>query len=133
MSSLIDSDIVVDYLFADHGTSDLLLDLRRSGIAISAITYMEVAEGIPVGSDPRGAARGWRTFLRGTRILVVGRAVAERAALLRADLRRRRRPIDGRALDLLIAATALEHKLVLATRNRRDYEDIPALQLYDWA
>jgi predicted nucleic acid-binding protein len=35
----------------------------------------------------------------------------------------------SRALDLLNAATALEHELTLFTRNRADYEDIPDLAI----
>jgi hypothetical protein len=55
--------------------------------------------------------------------------VAERAAAIRADLRRQRRPLTHRALDLLIAATAIEHGAPLASRNTPDYADIPGLLL----
>ncbi len=40
--------------------------------------------------------------------------------------------IDGNLipdLDLLIAATAFEHRLVLLTRNRRHFERTPDLQV----
>lgn len=40
--------------------------------------------------------------------------------------------IDGNLipdLDLLIASTALEHALVLLTRNRRHFQRIPQLRL----
>ena len=33
-------------------------------------------------------------------------------------------------MDILIAATAIEHGLTLVTGNTRDYEDIPNLRLY---
>jgi predicted nucleic acid-binding protein len=33
-------------------------------------------------------------------------------------------------LDLLIAATALEHNLTLLTRNVRDFQHVPGLKLY---
>ncbi len=35
-------------------------------------------------------------------------------------------------LDLLIAATAITHDLILVTRNSKDFERIPDLQLDDW-
>jgi predicted nucleic acid-binding protein len=38
--------------------------------------------------------------------------------------------VQHRAFDLVLAATALEHGLTLATRNTKDYADIPALALY---
>jgi predicted nucleic acid-binding protein len=51
-------------------------------------------------------------------------------AQLRLTLRQQGRPITHRALDLLIAATALQHHLTLVTRNTQDYDDIPALLRY---
>jgi predicted nucleic acid-binding protein len=33
-------------------------------------------------------------------------------------------------MDILIAATALEHNLTLLTRNRKDFQVIPNLKLY---
>ncbi|MCG8587611.1 MAG: type II toxin-antitoxin system VapC family toxin, partial [Pirellulales bacterium] len=36
------------------------------------------------------------------------------------------------ALDLLIAATALEHNHTLATHNVRDFKDVPGLDVVDW-
>jgi tRNA(fMet)-specific endonuclease VapC len=35
--------------------------------------------------------------------------------------------------DLKIAATGLAHNLTVVTRNRRDYERIPALTIEDWS
>jgi predicted nucleic acid-binding protein len=50
-----------------------------------------------------------------------------------ADLRRDMRPPHGPGLigdiDTLIAATALEHRLILVTRNVRDFAGIRGLRL----
>jgi predicted nucleic acid-binding protein len=54
--------------------------------------------------------------------LSVDAAVAERAGRIR-----RRRP--SRLPDALIAATALEHRLTLVTRNVRDFYGIKGLRL----
>ncbi len=56
--------------------------------------------------------------------------VAERCPLLRETLRSQGRRVNSRALDLMNAATALEHGLTLVTRNVDDYKDIPGLSLY---
>jgi len=48
------------------------------------------------------------------------RAAAERGGRKRADL------------DLLVAATALRHDLVVVTRNLRDFQDLPGLTVEDW-
>jgi len=56
--------------------------------------------------------------------------ICEVTARLRRDLRARKLPVAQRALDLFIAATALEHQLTLVTHNRGDYADVPGLTLY---
>lgn len=130
MSYLIDSDVVVDSLFDQHDALTLLAGLRQAGLAISVISYMEVGEGIASSRSPLQARRGMQAFMRGTRLLVVGRSIADRAAAIRLDLRNQKRPVNDRALDIIVAATAIEHRLTLVTRNLRDYQDIDGLQLY---
>ena len=56
------------------------------------------------------------------REIPVDRAVAERAGRIR-------REAAIRLPDALIAATAIENKLGLATRNRRDFEQVRGLRL----
>ena len=49
---------------------------------------------------------------------------------MRVQLRSQGRSVRNRALDLLIAATAIQHNLTLVSRNADDYRDIPGLTLY---
>lgn len=52
----------------------------------------------------------------------------QRFARLRGDLRRKGQLIGDP--DILIAATALHHDLMLVTRNLRDFQRVPGLTLY---
>lgn len=124
---LLDNDWMIDYLAGRPDAQRVIDGLRPSGIAISVITYLEVAEGIQGSRDRRQAEDAFRAFLRSIEVLVVTTEIAQRTAALRFDLRRRRRPITGRAIDLLIAATALELSLGLVSRNSRDDDDAPGL------
>ncbi|MGI8643496.1 MAG: type II toxin-antitoxin system VapC family toxin [Thermomicrobiales bacterium] len=130
MSYLIDTDVVINYLYGQPDAVGLLANLRRHGLGVSVLTYMEVVEGLGDGHRTRVVRRGFKQFMRRTRVYVVSRHIAERTAMIRRDLRRRNMPIDHRALDLIIAATAIEHGIPLVTRNTRDYADIPGLDLY---
>ena len=49
-------------------------------------------------------------------------------AQIRGELRRTGRIISD--LDILIAATAINHNLTVVTRNIKDYQRIPHLKLY---
>jgi tRNA(fMet)-specific endonuclease VapC len=55
---------------------------------------------------------------------------AVHAAKLRADLRRRGRPIGD--LDSLIAAQALARDLILVTNNLREFDRIAGLRTENW-
>ena len=130
MSYLIDSDIVAEWLLGRAPVGAELATLRRSGIAIGTVTYAEVLEGILGGRNPRRGRQALRSLLRGVRIIVLSRPIAERAATIRLELRRQKRQVNERALDILVAATAIEHRLTLMTRNTRDYADIPGITLH---
>jgi predicted nucleic acid-binding protein len=107
-----------------------LTALQRSGLAISIVSCVEVLEGVLGSQDPRRGRQALRTLLRHVRVLVLSRPVAERAAAIRLDLRRQKRQVNERSLDILVAATAIQHRLTLVTRNTRDYADIPGIVLY---
>lgn len=54
--------------------------------------------------------------------------IMQRFARIRGELRRTGNIIGD--FDILIAATALHHNLTLVTRNLRDYNRIPNLDIY---
>jgi tRNA(fMet)-specific endonuclease VapC len=63
-------------------------------------------------------------------VLAVDLEVATTYGELRAATERDGRPRAD--LDLLIAATALRHELVLVTHNVSDFADLPGLAVEDW-
>ena len=130
MTYLLDSDWLADFLTGRPSAVGLVQQLLPDGVAISVVCYMEIMEGIRGSRDPVAAEQGFRRFLQGVEVLDLNQAIADQAATIRLDLRRRKRPIDHRAMDLLVAATALEHGLILVSRNSRDYGDIAGLRLY---
>jgi len=76
------------------------------------------------------AERKLSAFLDSVPLLPISPAVARRCASLRETLRRQGKRVNNRALDLLIAATAIEHDLTLVIRNLQDYGDIPGLETF---
>ena len=94
------------------------------------VTFMDVTQGILDSVDPATAQAEFDAFLADVPILPFSSAVASRCAALRRDLKRLGKRVRPRALDLITAATALEHNLTVVTRNKADYRDIPGLNLY---
>lgn len=107
---LVDTDIFIDHL---RGAAPLKPGRHR--LHYSVITRAELFAGTS-GTDL--AARLLAPF----RELPVNREVAERAGRIR-------REFGLRLPDALIAATALEHRLSLATRNEGDFAQVRGLRL----
>jgi tRNA(fMet)-specific endonuclease VapC len=126
---LLDTDWIVDVLNGQKTAIHTVLELVPAGLAVSIISYGELCEGAAFAHEPQPALAGLRSFLKGKAILPLTQPVMERFAQIRGTLPRSIRQQIG-DLDILIAATALEHDLSLLTRNRKDFQHIPHLKLY---
>jgi len=97
----------------------------------STVSVMELRYGC--ARHPRG--EGWwerirEEILGRVDLVPVDEEIARRAGELMAGVRRRGRPRATE--DILIAATALVHRLTLVTHHTRDFADLPGLVVEDW-
>ena len=110
------ADVLVDTdLFIDHLRGAVPLVAGRHRLHYSVITRAELF----AGSSATGVVT---QLLAPFRELTIDRAVAERAGRIRRDSAI---PMP----DALIAATALEHHLGVATRNVRHFRAVRGLRL----
>ena len=107
---LVDSDVLIDHM---NGRSRF--DLTQHEPAYSIITRCELF----AGRTPPPAVI--RQLLEPFEELGLDRAIAERTGRLRQQ--------GLRIADAIIAATTIEHKLTLVTRNRRHFEGVRGLKL----
>jgi predicted nucleic acid-binding protein len=129
MPYLVDSNVVIDHLGEVPEASQFLDQFAQDGIVISIVTYMEAFQGVVQSQHPEEASEKFHAFIDTVLILPFSFAVAERCARLRETLRNQNKRVKSRALDLIIAATALEYGLTLVTKNTEDFKDIPDLIL----
>ena len=128
MKYLIDTDRVIDYLQGKEPAIELLESFAQDGAAISLITYGEIYEGVYYGKSRERHEQGFRRFLQIVDVVSLNASILEEFARIRGLLRSQGQIIGD--LDLLIAATALHHDLIVVTRNVRHFVRIPELQLY---
>lgn len=129
MPYLVDSDILIYYTNGVLETHDLIEHLAPVGLAVSAVSYMETQQGIRRSPIPHDAQTRLDDLLEAVPIVAFSRSEALRCAQLRETLRNQGSRVRQWALDLMIAATALEHGFTLLTNNPADYRDVPGLQV----
>ena len=127
MPYLLDSDIVIYYSNEDAGIEQLVDRLMADGIAISTVTLMEVLTGVSASPRPFDARTRIEELAGTIPVLPFDHPEARRSALIRRMLQQPGVRVRSRLLDIMIAATALEHGLALATNNDADYRGIPGL------
>lgn len=129
MSFPIDTDICSAYL---RRPSKLASRIQQyyGRLHLSAITVGELRAWALRKSAPPTRIKDLDALLRVVVVLGVTLPVADRFGALRAAQLDSGLPMPQ--LDLLIAATALEHQLIVVTHNTRHFAAIPGLQLVDW-
>lgn len=136
MSYLIDTNVLSELRrkSPDPGVVAWFSQRPPATLYLSVLTLGEIRKGIE-GVDDEGRRQSlidWLetdlpTFFTG-RILGVDGAVADRWGRLAAAAGR---PLS--AIDSLLAATALEHDLVLVTRNTKDFSGLPVQIFNPWS
>ncbi len=105
--------------------------LGDQSLCSSIICEAEVIQGLEIKNSPK-LRQAYEAILKNRLpIFPVDLGVARIYARLQAAFVKngRVKPV----FDLLIAATALAHKLILVTCNFRDFEDIEGLIVEDWS
>ena len=119
--TLVDSDVVIAHLRGMSAARGwLLAERRRARLSISAVSVAEVLGGMR--SPERHEVRA---LLSSFTCLPVAPSTGERAGELRRAYRSSHQRIS--IADYLIAATAQEHELSLATLNLRHFPMFPGL------
>ncbi len=131
MRYLLHTCVISDFIKGEPGTQARIKQTPPSDIAISAITMMELRYGLQL--NPQRAQKTEpviTSFLSSVAILPFDILDSEQAAQIRAVLKTQGQQIG--AYDVLIAATALRHSLLMVTANQREFDRVPGLQTENW-
>lgn len=121
----------------DENVRTFILHCPLNQLYISTVTMAEIRFGIEVLQDP-----GHRSLLTRWLATTIRPMFAGRALPITEDIMLRWRLLveDGRKAgktfsqpDVIIAATAIEHELILVTRNVKDFAGLPLTIADPWS
>ena len=118
---LIDSDVVIWNWRGQEAAATLL---AAEPFAISAVTYMELVQGMRNARELRSLRAD--LALWHVTILSVTEAISERAVQL---VEEHFLAYHLQLADALIAATAIEHKMAIVTSNAKHFQPVKALRI----
>lgn len=132
MKYLLDTNICIYIIKNNPPAVQQRFSKERSGdVAISSITVAELYYGAEKSSQVDKNIISIQKFLQPLIALHFSEEDAVAYGRVRADLERQGAPIG--AMDLLIAAQALSHELILVTNNVREFQRIASLRIENWA
>ena len=120
---LVDTDVLVWYMRGQAEAANFLSEL--GGFSISAVTYMELVQCMRNKGELlalRQAVKAWKTP-----VLAITEAISSRAI---AYVETHFLSHSLRLGDALVAATAVEHGLPIATANTKHYRVLSELVLH---
>ncbi len=119
---LIDADMAIHAMAERQSPlNDRLAACYPGDVAISAISFAEIAVGTFVGKPP--SAEVLDAFIRAVPILPFDEAAARAYAQL---------PFKRARFDRLLAAHALSLGAAIVTNNAVDFADVPGLSVENW-
>lgn len=110
---LIDTDILIDYL-RGHPSAVSFMEQNIDDLVISAVSVAELYQGVREGHERTKLSR----MISALTVLPLTQEIAKTAGLFRRDYRD---SIGCGLADCMIAATASEHHLALATLNDKHF------------
>ncbi|NLT69186.1 MAG: type II toxin-antitoxin system VapC family toxin [Verrucomicrobiaceae bacterium] len=110
---LVDTDILIDYL-RGRPEAVAFLETHVDEACVSAVSVAELYQGVHEGSERTALSR----MISALMVLPFTGEIAERAGLYRRDHGGR---IGCGLADRMIAATAAEHRMPLATLNQKHF------------
>ena len=128
MKYLLDTTVLISMIKNQHDARRKIENAGIENCAVSEITLGELFYGAYKDGYERHI--GEAEFVENNFIILPITSCSKTYGRLRAELEAEGIRLDN--LDLLIAATAIDHKLTLVTHNIRHFERIPGLKLIDW-
>lgn len=127
---LLDTDIIIYSLKGHPAVKKNLARNFHAASKISVITLMELYYGAYKSQHVVSNLSKLKRIEDAIEIIYLGRESVDVFAMLKAELEKTGTRLDD--FDLIIAACALSHDLVLVTNNVSHFQRVPGLKLENW-
>jgi len=127
MHYLIDTDWVIHHLNGRPDIIQRLQTLQPEGLGLAVVALAELYEGVYYSRNPAQSEQKLNDFLESVTIVGIDEKTAQIFGRERGRLRAAGMLIGD--MDLLIAATALQHDLTLLTNHRSHFGRIEGLHI----
>lgn len=119
------------YFFKGQGrVAERMFLEAPADIAIPAIVIYELQTGIAKSASSRKRTQQLKSLTEAVKVLSFSTAEAKAAAMIRAQLEKKGKPIGP--YDVLIAGTALAHQGTLVSHNLAEFNRVSGLKTEDW-
>ena len=128
---LIDTDIMIYNLKGNEMVRQNLRNHFNDPIQISSVTLMELYYGAFKSRKVESNLAKVRKIENSLEIIPINNDQVELFGMLKVKLEKTGTPLDD--FDLILAATALSHNLILVTNNERYFSRIEGLKIENWS
>jgi tRNA(fMet)-specific endonuclease VapC len=128
---LLDTDIMIYNLKGNEMVRQNLHNHINDPIRISSVTLMELYYGAFKSRKVESNLAKVRKIENSLEIISVNKEQVEIFGMLKVKLEKAGTPLDD--FDLILAATALSHNLILVTNNERHFSRIEGLKIENWS
>lgn len=127
---ILDTNTLIYFFKGIGNVANILLSKSPKDISIPSITLYEIEVGIAKSNNPEKRKKQLESLISRISITPFGANEAEVAAMIRADLENKGKPIGP--YDTLIAGIALSNNATLVTHNTKEFERVNGLTIEDW-
>ena len=130
MAYLIDTNIIIYSLKNDQHVNEKFKETANIPKSISVITYGELVYGARKSKHMERSLATTYRIAELFPIIDINKSIMDIFGEIKSNLERKGNVIDD--MDLLIAATALSHNLVLVTNDEKHFSRVSDLRIENW-
>jgi len=131
MKYLLDTCVISGFIKGNTNVVQRMKSEQPVNLAVSSVTVMELHYGLKL--NPQRALKISpiiTALLQTIKIIPYESRCAEQTAIIRAQLKALGTPIGP--YDIMIAGTAIEHRMIMVTANIKEFERVNSLEIENW-